>query len=91
MLDGVDPRQLLDETTELSAIIKLFGEDGADAYRKTWKEVENAYLAIPNTPLDQTQLKMLREKLSNVVNEIDPLKVGGKDNAKVSSILAENR
>ena len=91
MLDGVDPRQLLDETTELSAIIKLFGEDGADAYRKTWKEVENAYLAIPNTPLDQTQLRMLREKLSDVVTEIDPLKVGGKDNAKVSSILAEIR
>jgi len=91
MLDGVDPKQLLDETTELSAIIKLFGEDGADAYRKTWKEVENAYLAIPNTPLDQTQLKMLREKLSDVVTEIDPLKVDGKDNRKVSSILAEIR
>jgi hypothetical protein len=91
MLDGVDPKELLDETTDLAVIQKVFGEDGVEAYRQTWKEVEAAYAAIPNTPLDKTQLKMLREEINKVITEIDPLRTEGKDNAKVSSLLSEIR
>ena len=91
MLDGVDPKELLDETTDLAVISKVFGEDGVEAYRQTWKEVEDAYAAIPNTPLDTTQLKMLREEINKVITEIDPLRTEGKDNAKVSSLLSEIR
>lgn len=91
MLDGVDPKQLLDETTDLAVISKVFGEDGVNAYRQTWKEVEDAYKAIPNTPLDKTQLDMLRKQINQVITEIDPLRTQGKDNQKVAQILSEIR
>lgn len=84
LLADADPVRFFNDTKYVDALRKLYGEDFVNEYRKAYENVNAAYDAIPNDPVDITALKT---QLSNVFNNAGGLGEVGQDAAPIITSL----
>lgn len=84
LLEGTDPVRFFNDTKYVDELRRLYGEDFVNTYRKAYDDVNAAYAAIPNDPVD---LPAFKTQLADVFNNAGGLGETTQDSAPIITAL----